>query len=296
MKQDPDMLRSKPSYEKVSPDFGNSILVRQNVESGKQKKAFWHFHPEIEMVYVNKGKGKRHIGTHLSYFNNSQLILIGSNLPHNGFTDRLTANGKETLVQFRPDLFGSAFMELPEMNAIVQLFEKAKKGIVYLSETKNRIGPRIEALYYQNSFERLVSLLEILDDLVKAEDYELLNADGFAFETETQDNDKIDLIFKYINAHFKDQISLDEIADVASMTVPGFCRYFKKVTGKTFTKLVNEYRVVHATKLLSESNSSITDISFECGFNNFSHFNKLFKEFTGKTALQYRKQMMRMIQ
>ena len=75
------------------------------------------------------------------------------------------------------------------------------------------------------------------------------------------------------------------------MTVPAFCRYFKKVTGKTFTKLVNEYRVVHATKLLCESQISIADVSYECGFNNFSHFNKQFKEFTGKTALKYRTEL-----
>ena len=80
------------------------------------------------------------------------------------------------------------------------------------------------------------------------------------------------------------------------MSKEAFCRYFKKVTGKTFTKMVNEYRIVHATKLLSESDKSITDVCFDCGFNNFSHFNKLFKEFTGKTALQYRKEMKRMIQ
>jgi transcriptional regulator GlxA family with amidase domain len=80
------------------------------------------------------------------------------------------------------------------------------------------------------------------------------------------------------------------------MTVPAFCRYFKKVTGKTFTKLVNEYRVVHATKLLTESQMSITDISFECGFNNFSHFNKLFKEFTGKSASKYRSEVKLIVQ
>ncbi len=290
------MLHVKPSYEKVSPDFGNSILVKQNVKDHKSKQAFWHFHPEIELVYVNKGKGKRHIGSHLSYFNNSQLILIGSNLPHNGFTDRLTAKGKETLVQFRPDVFGSDFMALPEMNAVQKLFNRAKKGLLFRTETKKRIGPKIEGLSTQDSFGRLVNLLEILNDLANAEDYELMNADGFAFETATQDNMKIDRIFNYVNKHFKEQISLTEIADHASMTVPGFCRYFKKATGKTFTKMVNEYRVVHATKLLSESNKSITDICFECGFNNFSHFNKLFKEFTGKTALQYRKEMRRMIQ
>ena len=83
---------------------------------------------------------------------------------------------------------------------------------------------------------------------------------------------------------------------LVSMTVPAFCRFFKKTTSKTFTKLVNEYRVVHATKLLSESNISITDICFECGFNNFSHFNKLFKEFTGKSASKYRSQILKLIQ
>ncbi|MBT8258486.1 MAG: AraC family transcriptional regulator [Bacteroidia bacterium] len=290
------MIKKKPSLEKVSPDFGNSILVKQNVKNFKSKRAFWHFHPEIELVYVNKGKGKRHIGSHLSYFNNSQLILIGSDLPHNGFTDRLTAKGKETLVQFRPDIFGEAFLELPEMASITKLFERARKGLLYKPETKKRIGPKIEQLAGLDNFGRLVGLLEILQDLAKAEDYELMNADGFALETETQDNDKIDSIFQYVNANFKDHIALEDIAEKANMTVPGFCRYFKKVTGKTFTKMVNEYRVVHATKLLSESDKSITDICFDCGFNNFSHFNKLFKEFTGKTALQYRKEMKRMIQ
>jgi len=124
----------------------------------------------------------------------------------------------------------------------------------------------------------------------------LLNANGFAFEAIQQDSNKIEVVYKHINDHFKEHISLDEISEIVSMTVPAFCRYFKKSTGKTFTKLVNEYRVVHATKLLAESNMSITDVSFECGFNNFSHFNKLFKIFTGKSALKYRSEMKNLIQ
>ncbi|MBT8273878.1 MAG: AraC family transcriptional regulator [Bacteroidia bacterium] len=290
------MIKKKPTYEKVSPEIGNSVLVKQNSKNLKPKTAFWHFHPEIELVYVNKGKGKRHIGNHLSYFNNSQLILIGSNLPHNGFTDRLTARGKETLVQFKPDLFSTTFNELPELMLINGLFERAKKGIIFKPETKKIIGPKIESLIEFNGLNRVLKLLEVLNDLAEAKDYVLLNVDGFAFETEPQDSAKIDLIYKHINTNFERHISLEEIAEVASMTVPGFCRYFKKATGKTFTQLVNEYRVVHATKLLSESNKSITDICFECGFNNFSHFNKQFKEITGRTALKYRKEKRRLIQ
>ena len=290
------MINKKPSFEKISPSFGSSILVKQHNKEVQNTTAFWHFHPEVELVYVNQAQGKRHIGNHLSYFNNSMLILIGANLPHNGFVDRLTTKGKETIVQFKLDFLGNTFYNIPEMVNINKLFERAKKGILFKPATKKRVGPKIEKLVELEGMARVILLLEILNDLSLADDYSLLNADGFAFETEPQDSEKIDIIFKHVNNNFKRHISLDEIADKVSMTTPAFCRYFKKATGKTFTKMVNEYRVVHATKLLQENQSSITDICFECGFNNFSHFNRLFKEFTGKSASKYRSEMKRMIQ
>ncbi|WP_299121005.1 AraC family transcriptional regulator [uncultured Winogradskyella sp.] len=292
------MKTRKPTLEKISPEFGSSLLVKNHKMDAfnDETKPFWHFHPEIELVYVNKGRGKRHIGNHLSYFNNSQLLLIGSNLPHNGFTDRLTINGSETLVQFKPEFLGEHFFDIPEMGKINQLFERSKKGILFGVKTKQKLGPKIEKLNEKEGFKKILILLEILHGLAKSEDYSLLNADGFAFETEPQDSAKIDIVFKHVNENFKEHISLDEIAEKVSMTVPAFCRYFKKVTGKTFTKLVNEYRIVHATKLLSESQMSITDVSFECGFNNFSHFNKLFKEFAGKSASKYRGELKLMVQ
>ena len=290
------MIQTKPTLEKITPNFGSSLLVKKHEEFLKTIVPFWHFHPEIELVYVNKGKGKRHIGNHISYFNNSQLVLIGSNLPHVGYIDRLTTNGSETLIQFKPDFLGSEFFKIPEMIAVEALFERAKKGIRFNIEIKQRIGAKIEALVALDGVPRITSFLEILNDLATTDDYTLLNANGFAFETIPQDTNKIEVIYNHINEHFREHISLDEISSLVSMTVPAFCRYFKKSTGKTFTKLVNEYRVVHATKLLAESNSTITDVSFECGFNNFSHFNKLFKNFTGKSASKYRSEMKNLIQ
>lgn len=289
------IVSKKPSFEKISPSFGSSILVKQHQKEVINKMAHWHFHPEVELVYVNRGQGKRHIGNHLSYFNNSMLVLIGANLPHNGFVDRLTTTGKETIVQFKPDFWGSHFFNMPEMNQINLLFERAEKGILFQPETKSKVGPKIENMLECEGMSRVIILLDILNDLSQATDYTLLNADGFAFETELKDSERIDLIFKHVNQNFKNSISLTEMADIVSMTVPAFCRYFKKSTGKTFTKLVNEYRVVHATKLLQENQTSITDICYESGFNNFSHFNKLFKEFTGKSASSYRKEMKKMI-
>ncbi|MDN3491682.1 AraC family transcriptional regulator [Winogradskyella bathintestinalis] len=290
------MKARKPTLEKISPQFGSSLKVNKHEAYIGENKPFWHFHPEIELVYVNKGQGKRHIGNHLSYFNNSQLLLLGPNLPHNGFTDRLTINGSETVVQFRPEFLGNHFFDIPEMGQINKLFERSKKGILFGVKTKRKLGPKIEKLNEKEGFKKILILLEVLHGLAKSEDYTILNADGFAFETEPQDSAKIDIVFKHVNQNFKEHISLDEIADKVSMTVPAFCRYFKKVTGKTFTKLVNEYRIVHATKLLSESQMSIADVSYECGFNNFSHFNKLFKEFTGKSASKYRGELKLIVQ
>jgi len=290
------MLNNKPILEKISPGFGNSIVAVNKLKKRKRDQAFWHFHPEIELVYVNKGKGRRHIGSHMSYFNNSQLILVGSNLPHNGFENRLTAKGKETLIQFHPEFLGKDFFNLPQMNSISLLLERAKKGLLFQPKTKDKVGDKITKLPKYEGFKRVIKLLEILHILAEAEDYVILNANGYAFEAQRQDNVKIDIVFKYVYSNFKEPISLETIAEQVSMTVPAFCRYFKRATGKTFTKLVNEYRVVHATKLLSESQMSISDVCFECGFNNFSHFNKLFKEITGNSASKYRSEIKQIIQ
>ena len=136
-----------------------------------------------------------------------------------------------------------------------------------------------------------MKILAILKELAKSEEYTVLNVDGYAMEIEPRDSKRINKVYDFVRDNFQRQISLDEIADVVSMTEPAFCRYFKKLSGKTFTQFVNEYRLVHASKLLSERPDNITDICFECGFNNFSHFNKLFKAFTGKSPSRYRIEM-----
>lgn len=286
----------KPAFEKINLEFGNSLHVKQHKGVEENNLPFWHFHPELELVYVNKAKGKRHIGSHLSYFNNSQLILIGSSLPHSGFTDRFTTCGKETIIQFKEEFLGDTFFDIPEMKTIKTLFSKAKKGLLFHIEAKKEIGPKIENLINYQGTDRIIKFLEILKDLSQSQDYSLLNVDGFAFEVEPQDNNKIDIVFQHVRNNFTQQITLDEISEKVSMTVPAFCRYFKKVTGKTFTQFVNEFRIVHSTKLLAEKPTSITDICFESGFNNFSHFNKLFKKFTGKSPLKYRNEMKQLLE
>lgn len=289
------MTGSKPIFEKVLPEFGSSISISGHDEQVEENLPFWHFHPEIELVYVNKAKGKRHIGNHLSYFNNSQLILIGANLPHNGFVDRFTSNGTETVIQFKEDFLGESFFDIPEMSLIKNLFIRAKMGILFGKETKLLLGSKIKTLIKSEGIDRITQFLDILKELSIAEDYTLLNVDGYAFEVKQQDNERIDIIFKLVRENFYRPITLEEVSDRVSMTVPAFCRYYKKVTGKTFTQFVNEFRIVHSTKLLLETHSNITDVCHESGFNNFSHFSKLFKKITGKSPLKYRNEVKQLL-
>ncbi len=122
------MITQKPTFEAIEPNFGNSFTYQKFDEERLNKNTVWHYHPEIELVYVNGGSGKRQIGSHVSYFTNGDLILIGSNLPHCGLTDKLTGNKKETVVQMKQDFLGSDFFDIPEMKRIQSLFELAAKS------------------------------------------------------------------------------------------------------------------------------------------------------------------------
>lgn len=282
----------RPKFEKIVPNFGSSFSYRIYNQGHQNKNhTFWHYHPELELVYVNGGSGKRQIGSHISYYRKGDLILIGSDLPHCGFTDSLSGHECETVIQIKPDFLGNSFFDIAEMKNIKALLETSRMGIVFHGDEKRRIGKEIENLNSKNSFEKLTGLLSILHHLSEAENYTILNAQGFVLEAELQDNNRINVIFNFVKEEFHRPIPLEEIAGISNMTVPSFCRYFKKITGKTFVQFVNEYRLVHATKLLHEKQMSILDVCFETGFNNFSHFNKQFKKFTGKSPSYYRNEL-----
>jgi AraC-like DNA-binding protein len=285
------MKKMSPTLEIITPSFGSSFTFSRYVENANCKSDLWHYHPEIELVFVNGGSGKRQIGSHISYYSDGDLVLIGSNLPHCGFTNEQTGNKNETVIQMRPDFLGNDFLEISELKNIQHLLHKAKGGIAFGSETKKIIACKIEEMETQSTFDRLLSMISILNTLETNNEYTILNADGFSLELQVQDNDRINVVFNHVKDHFQEPIQLDTVSSMVSMTTPSFCRYFKKITNKTFTTFVNDYRLVHASKLLSENTKSITEICYESGFNNFSHFNKSFKAFTGKSASQYRHEL-----
>jgi len=280
------MRSPKPTFESISPSFGNSFAYQQFDENQGNDNSVWHYHPEIELVYVNGGTGRRQVGSNVSYYTWGTLILVGSNLPHCGFTDQLTGHKRETVIHMKEDFLGNEFFDLPEMSKIKTLLHVSQRGIVFSGNTKVKVGEMMEAMKTQGDFERLVSQLNILNELATTEEYRILNAEGFSLLSDVKDNERINAVFNYVKNHFKEEISLDIMADLTNLTVPSFCRYFKAVTNKTFTQFVNEYRLVRASRLLAEQSMSITEVCF-----NFSHFNKKFKAFTGQTPSAYRKEL-----
>lgn len=285
------MMLQKPTFESISPDFGTSFAYQKFDERTTNVNNVWHYHPEIELVFVNGGTGRRQVGSNVSYYTWGTLIIVGSNLPHCGFTNEDTGNSCETVIHMKPDFLGADFFNIPEMANIKRLLHVANRGIVFSGETKARVGAMMEAMEHQTDFERLVSQLNILNDLAHTEEYRILNADGFSLLSDVKDNDRINLVFNYVKTHFKEEIPLEDMADLTNLTIPSFCRFFKKITSKTFTQFVNEYRLVHASKLLAEQPLSITEVCFASGFNNFSHFNKKFKAFVGQNPSEYRKEL-----
>ena len=285
----------KAKLEKIEPGFGSSFTIRKFQRRKGSFTADWHFHPEYEIVYISNGRGKRHIGDHISYFEDGDLIFLGPDLPHFGFTEDSSEEHTEIVVQMKKEFLGKEFFLTPEMQAIQQLFERSKQGLSYFGKTKMEIGSRLETILEMDSFDRLLELLTIFQKMAVSEEYEILNATGFAVEVNAQDYERMEIILKYVEQHFQHRMPLQDIAMQVNMTVPAFCRYFKKLTQKTFTQYVNEYRVAHASRLLLNDHFSIAGVSFESGFNNLSHFNKQFKLITGSSPRAYRQKHKKLV-
>lgn len=285
----------KPKLEKIDPGFGSSFFVREFADVNFLNRPHWHVHPEYEIVYISNGNGKRHIGDRISYYEDGDLIFLGPELPHFGFTEELYEEHVEIVVQMKEDFLGRDFFLRPELQDIHRLFERSRQGISFFGQTKQEVGEALRRLVRLEHFERLMLLLEILQKMAKSQDYHLLHATGFAVEVNAQDHDRIALVYQYVEANFQNEVNLTEAARLVNMTVPAFCRYFKRLTKKTFTQFVNEYRVAYACRLLADENVSISVIGFESGFNNISHFNKQFKLITATSPRDYRKGLRKVV-
>jgi AraC-like DNA-binding protein/uncharacterized RmlC-like cupin family protein len=285
----------KARLEKIQPDFGASFVMKEFSNGVVLNKPNWHIHPEYEIVYISNGKGKRHIGDHISFYEDGDLIFLGPNLPHYGFTEDLVENHVEIVVQMREDFLGNDFLSYPEMENIQFLFQLAHRGISFKNEIKHEVGRQLKEMLNMSPFERLLGLLRVLEMMATTTAFQILNATKVGFEVNPRDVNRLAAVFRHVESNFKEEISLNQAADLINMTVPAFCRYFKKTTNKTFTQFLNNYRISYACKLLSNEEISISEVSFESGFNNLSHFNKQFRKIVNCSPKEYRNNQLKIL-
>ncbi|GAB3993826.1 AraC family transcriptional regulator [Spirosoma daeguense] len=277
----------KLQFEKIEPEAGSSFRVIHSTEP-ETCRVYWHYHPEYEIVYLPFGNGQRRVGTNVSHYEEGELVFIGPNLPHLNFSYGREGNFEEIVVQLRDDFMGEAFLLRPELATVRRLFERAHMGVMFGVDTKRKVGPLLAQLPKSAPFNRFLTLIQILELLANAPDAELLHNPGVRFDLNPKEQERINHICQYVEAHYAEPVDIRDVADLVSLTVPAFCRYFKRMMHLTFTDFLNEYRVNQARRLL-HSSRTVADVGFAVGFNNLSHFNKTFRNVTGQTPSTYRK-------
>ena len=246
----------------------------------------WHYHPEFELTYIVKGNGYRIVGNSYEPFNDGDLVLLGSNLPHtwSGKADG-DVNSDAIVIQFSSE-FISSFLEFNESILIKNMLESSLRGINF--EPDEQLVTKIIEITETNGVDRILKLISILDILSKKQ-IKLIAPNTFHNVVSRKSEVRINKVCLFIQNNFQNKIYLKEVADLIYLTESNFCKFFKKATGKTYSDYVNEIRINEASRLLIQSDKTISQISFECGFETLSYFNRVFLNKKGITPSVYRK-------
>jgi AraC-like DNA-binding protein len=218
----------------------------------------------------------------------SDLVLIGSNIPHLNFDYGLKTEYHQIVVQLKENFFGDSFNETPEFNLIQQLFKKAYLGLSFSGETKTLVSKKLRNMNGLDYFSQLLCLLEILQDLAKSGEVTELNEQDTSIKLFLNDKIRMGAIYKYIHANYNETPDVNKVATSVHLSTPAFCRYFKRQTKMTFTEFINHYKIAQAKTLLLQE-KSISEVCYEAGFESLSYFTKLFKRISGENPSAFKK-------
>jgi AraC-like DNA-binding protein len=249
-----------------------------------------HCHEELELNFIlNAGGARRIIGDHIEEIGNYELVLVGSNLPHVWQTHKCKSNNiKEVTIQFHKDLLDEKFLRKNQMSHLRKMLELSARGIQFSTETVKKLTPRITTLNQKNAFPSILELMSILHDLSVSRNMRPLSDTVFTGATFSHNSRRIEKAMDYMNQHFHKNITLAEIAKLVNMTPVSFSRFFKQRTGISFIDNLLEVRLGHASRQLIDTTHSISEVAYNCGFNNISNFNRLFKKKKNCTPKEFR--------
>ena len=249
-----------------------------------------HYHEELELNLILNAKGARRIvGDHIESIDDMELVLVGPNLYHAWFTHQCKSEEiREVTIQWHKDLFDDKLLRRNQLSFIRSMVEKSQKGLLFSRDTIRALAPRILSLNQKNGFDSVLELMSILHDLSISRNMRTLSDASFTNEHFSYNSRRIEKAFEYMNTNYDKSITLGEVAKLVSMTEVSFSRFIKKRTGNTFIDSLNEIRLGHASRMLIDTTHSIAEVSYNCGFNNISNFNRIFKKKKACTPKEFR--------
>jgi AraC-like DNA-binding protein len=254
----------------------------------------WHYHKDYELIYFHKSSGIRYIGNTIGRFSSGEIYLTGSSLPHLFKNKTVSPAGSSRddvvdmiIIHFKEDFLGSQFMNLPESRNLKALLQRSLSGLKYSRVTSSVLHNYIMGIPDNKGLSGLANLILTLDVLSYSRDYIEICPRLIPDQYRRNEKEQMAKVVNYMLANYKKRISLEEIAEVASMTPGAFCRFFSNKTNKSFTEYLNEIRIGNACKMLIEGEIPVSEICYSMGFNTLSNFNRRFKKVMGVTPTEY---------
>jgi AraC-like DNA-binding protein len=279
-------------YENFTFPADQSFTVRSDILEVK-KYTTLKSHVNFEIALLENCTGKRFIGDHIEDFEGTELVLLGSYLPHcwqyyKAIDPKIQPQA--IIIHFFPDFLGKDFLEKPEAKQMNELLEKAAKGISFSGQTVASAKMVMQQMLFEKGLGRIALMLRLLHILSQSATKKILSSPYFnAIET-SGEAQRINKVFDYIFRNFQNEIILQDVANLLPMSTAAFCRFFKQKTNRTLIDFVKEIRIGHAAKLLLEGKHNVTEACYGSGYNNISNFNKHFKDIKGMAPRDFLKQ------
>ena len=275
----------KIQLENISQDAKSSFRILHNPRLNDL--FYWHFHPEYELVYIEGANGTRHVGDHISPYEESDLVFIGSNIPHLNFDYGIQTDYNKEVLHINSTFKNKVFNEIPELSMIFNLFEKSQHGIAFLGKTKEKVGRRLRKLHKLAPFAQFLEVLHIFEILSTSQEIILLHDKPYINKYSKKGQERLRHIYAFIDEHYQRKITVDDVASICNLIKSAFCRYFKKATGNTFTGFLNQYRISQAKRLLLMG-KNVSETCYECGFESLSYFNRIFKKVVNENPSDFK--------
>jgi AraC-like DNA-binding protein len=240
-----------------------------------------HRHKEFELNFIERGKGVRRIvGDSVEEVGEYDLVLIGGEyLEH--VWEQGTCSSKdirEITIQFSGEIFSGDLLAKNQFASIEKMLRKAQHGLVFPMSTIMKVYSTLDTI--ANESERFVQFLKtlyVLYELSISDDVRVLASSSFAHYARKGESNRVQKVKQYISEHYARPLRLEEMAALVGMSPVAFSRFFRQRTGRTLSEYIVDIRLGYAARMLVDTAKNISEICYECGFNNLSNFNRTFK-------------------